>query len=246
MIERWLDWLRIERGALPSTRRAYERDVRKLAERGDPVLMRTDDLRAFLAGSNGAASTVARRIAALRSFYRFLARAGVREDDPTATLDRPKVRRGLPKPVRGFQGALDALKDDETRAIARFIVETGVRISEACQVAATLPVPEELTVVGKGAKERVLLLTDEARAALSELGGRVRLSPRTIQRRFRAAGFTPHQLRHTFACDLAEGGADLGEMQDLLGHASPATTRIYAGYSRDRLRRALERRPKRG
>lgn len=70
-------------------------------------------------------------------------------------------------------------------------------------------------------------------------------SARTIQRHFRAAGFTPHRLRHTFGCSLAEAGADLGEIQDLMGHSSPATTRIYTAYSLGRLRRALDRRGRR-
>lgn len=240
-VEAWASWLRVERGAQPSTVRAYEREVRRLG--GSPVALTTEDLRKHLHAADGAPATVALRIAALRSFYGFLVRSGARPDDPSQVLDSPKVRRGIPRPVEDAPDRIAAL-DPEARAVAVLLLETGLRISEACSLRCPVPAPAEVVVRGKGAKERRLPLSDAARAALDELGGQVRLSARTIQRRFRAAGFTPHKLRHTFATDLIESGADLGDVQMFLGHASAQTTLIYAHFSMKRLRRALERRRK--
>lgn len=241
MLERWLEWARVERGLLPNTLAAYGRELRALSAFGDPVTMTAEGLSAYLASAGGKPATVGKRVAALRSFYRFLQRQGARVDDPSAGLDRPKVRKGLPRPVDDRDARLARL-DPTARRVAVLLLETGLRISEACSIDVEPPAPLELVVRGKGAKERLVPLTDVARAAIDELGGHVPLSVRSIQRRFRVVGFTPHRLRHTFGCDLAEADADLGEIQDLLGHASPATTRIYARYSVDRLRRALERR----
>lgn len=242
MLAAYERWGRVERGLSQATLRIYLRDLRTLGP--DPEGLETENLRAWLHARGGGASTVARRLCALRSFYRFLVRTGVRPDDPSQGLDRPKVRPGLPKPVSGLEGKLKGL-DPEFTAIAVLLVETGLRIAEAKSLEIPLPVPEQILVLGKGGKERIIPLTAAAQAALTFLQGHISPSVRTIQRRFRAQNFTPHRLRHTLATDLIASGADLGEVQDILGHASPATTRVYASYRTDRLRRALERRDQR-
>jgi integrase len=159
-----------------------------------------------------------------------------------ASACRDAASAGPAPPSIEDRGNTFARLDPEFHLIATVLVETGLRVSEACGLMVDVPAPEQIVVRGKGAKERIVLLTPAARAALDELGGRIPYRPRTIQRRFRLAGFTPHRLRHTLACDLAASGADLGEIQEILGHSSPATTRIYAAYGTARLRRALERR----
>jgi site-specific recombinase XerD len=116
-----------------------------------------------------------------------------------------------------------------------------LRISEACAVECGVPVPDALRVKGKGSRDRVVPLTEMARTALTALGGRIAYRPRTIQRHFAAVGFHPHALRHTFASQLADHEVDLSVIQDLLGHASPATTRVYQANSPERLRRGLEK-----
>lgn len=237
----WARWLGTERALAPGTVRSYGREVAKLkrAQRAT-----TAQLRAHLAGADGTPATAARRLAAFRSFYGFLLSTGVRADDPSALISSPKVRHGIPRPVQDVEERIATL-NPEAHAIAVLLLETGLRISEACALDCAVPAPDEIVVRGKGAKERLLPLTDQARATLDALGGRVPVSVRTIQRRFRAAGFTPHALRHTFATELISSGADLGDVQTLLGHASPQTTRIYADYGTARLRRALERRKRR-
>lgn len=245
--EQWLRWLKIERALLPSTISAYQRELRALWRhaRGNLASLTTQDLRDYLLAAGGGSSTIANRIAAMRSFYGFLVRAGLRDDDPTARLDRPKQRKGLPKPIENRDTVLAGLKPHH-RHVAIVLLETGLRISEACNLALPVPAPDEVIVKGKGAKDRIVLLTDKARHALDELGGHIPWKPRTVQRWMQKVGVTPHRWRHTFACDLARSGADLGEIQDLLGHASPATTKVYAAYGVERLRRAHERRTQLG
>lgn len=239
----WISWLQVERGLLDSTILGYRREMRQLwqAHGADVPLLVTEQLREYVRARAGKPSTVAGRIAAFRSFYGFQVRAGYRIDDPTVALDRPKQRKGLPKPVLNRE-AVFARLDPEFRLIATVLVETGLRISEACALRVDVPAPEQIIVCGKGAKERIVLLTATARAALDELGGHLHYLPRTIQRHFKAAGMTPHRLRHTLACDLAASGADIAVISKILGHANPSVTMVYAAYGTDRLRAALDQR----
>lgn len=245
-IPSWLRYLRVERGLQTSTLDAYERELRSAARcvAAFPLGTTTADLRSWLHRAGGSPSTVGKRIAALRSFFRWLQRTEQREDDPSTMLDRPRLRRGLPRPVEDLASRLLVLSP-RMRSAALFFAETGLRLSEACAVDCPVPAPDALIVRGKGNKERLVPLTAAARAALDELGGRIGCSARTLEREFKAAGFTPHRLRHTFATELIRGGADIGDVQMLLGHSSPATTTIYAQYNEPRLRRAVERRERR-
>jgi integrase/recombinase XerD len=243
VLSAYLLWARVERGLSPSTLEAYRRELENLSSSDHAVLeaLGTEDLRAYIQSRGGKASTVARRIAALRSFFGWLQRQDHREDDPSRRLDRPRVKRGLPRPIGNVDDALERL-DPVSRNAAVLLNETGLRISELCSLSVPMPPPEELVVNGKGGKERVIPLSDQAWAALSELGGKIPISKRSLQRRFQDAGFTAHRLRHTFATELAEADVDLSVIQDLLGHRSPATTRIYLRNDARRLRAGIEKR----
>ncbi len=242
MLRAWKTWARVESGLSPRTIEAYERELRRLGP-GLPHL-HTDDLRRVLHERAGSPSTVARRVAAFRSFYGFLIRTGKRTDDPTAGLDRPRVTRGLPRPVANHESRIASLGSPFAE-IAVLLLETGLRISEACALEVPIPIPGQIRVRGKGGKDRVVPLSGQARRALAILGGRVEPSARTIQRHFAAAGFTPHRLRHTAATEWIASGADIGDVKELLGHASVATTQIYAAFGQARLREAVERRARR-
>ena len=238
----YLRWARVERGLSPATIEAYTRELHTLASGSERLHeLQTDDLRAVLHARGGAPSTVARRLAAWRSYYGWLVRTGQRDDDPTRGIDRPRVRRGIPRPVEDLDALLGRL-DPVMQAVVVFLAETGLRVSEACSVSERLPAPETITVLGKGGKERHVPLSDLARAALDELGGHIPLAKRTVQRRLQLAGSKAHALRHTFASDLAEDDVDISVIQKLLGHASPATTLIYAEVSQRRMRAAIDRR----
>jgi site-specific recombinase XerD len=229
----------VERGLAETTVSAYLRELRALGDLRPRL--QTEALRSLLHSRGGSAGTVSRRIAAWRSYYRWAVRTEQRTDDPTVGLDRPKVLPGLPKPIEDVDAVLIRL-DPVMQAIALFLLESGLRISEACAVNVPLPVPQTIRVKGKGGKTRLVPLSHLAREALGELGGRIPLAMRTVQRRFQLAGTHAHAFRHTFATDLLEDEIALEVVQDLLGHASPATTRIYGRVSERRLHEAVDRR----
>lgn len=238
-LEAWAQWASIERGLASTTISAYLRELRDL---GDfRPRLRIDALRSRLHARGGSASAISRRIAAWRSYYRWAVRTEQRPDDPTVGLDRPKVHPGLPKPVENLAHVLTQL-DPTMQAVAVFLLESGLRISEACAVDVPVPVPQTLWVKGKGGKTRIVPLSHVAQEALTKLGGRIPLATRTVQRRFQLAGTHAHAFRHSFATELLENEVALEVVQDLLGHASPATTRIYGRVSERRLHEAVERR----
>jgi integrase/recombinase XerD len=286
--DRFLDYLAVERGLSPNTLEAYRRDLRRyaayLAERGiaDPAAAAEDDIAGFVAhlssseyrpGHGYRPSSVARALAAVRSFHRFLVMEGEARADPAEGVARPKVPRNLPRPLSVDEvAALVAApgNDDPVALRDRAILETlygaGLRISELVALDVDDVDLEEGSVraVGKGSKERIVPLGRYAVRALEAYRTRSRpalVGPRTrgalflntrggrltrqgctniIKATARRAGIrkrvTPHMLRHSFATHLLEGGADVRVVQELLGHASLATTQIYTLVTKDRLR----------
>lgn len=281
-VEAFLRALGGERGASPNTLRAYGRDLldlaRFLASRG---IDRWEDLtipllRRYLSALRVGPATVARRLSALRGFYRFLVREGRVAINPIRALRTPKQGKRLPTcltheqirallraPVRpGPAGLRD-------RAILELLYGSGLRASEVVGLrVGDVQRGREIRVVGKGRKERVVLLTRSARRALDRylehgrpqlvagqevealfVSGRGRplsvrgleyLVTRMVAEATDTRG-TPHTLRHTFATHLLEGGADLRVVQELLGHANLATTQIYTHLSRARLKEVYDR-----
>jgi site-specific recombinase XerD len=237
----WRAWTR-SRALSDETRRAYERELKALNKQLpiDVDDAEPKDLRPILEASTGSPSTVNRRVAAWASYYGWLVRIDKRSDDPTRHLDRPKVRPGLPRPVDDVDSVLARLPA-RLQAVAVFLLETGLRISEACAVDVDPSrVPDGLIVRGKGRKERWVPLNAVAREAIAELGGRLAMSPGQVQAGLRAVGITPHRLRHTFATTRLENGCPIEVLQLLLGHSSPATTLVYAKVSKRRLREGNE------
>lgn len=259
---RWLAYLRVERNLSPNTIRLYERVIDEVLKQVGPLeTITTDDIRVWLHARGGQAGSVGNRISALRSVFKFMSRAKVRAENPMDAIDAPRRHKGVPKPIKDIAAKLRALDEQDarvhatlpndkkhlrplgqSRAMVTFLTETGLRIHEAVAMDIEVPCPEILVLIGKGHKEALLPLTEEARQASDFLGGKWPIGARATQRRFEKAGFTPHQCRHHLGCSLAEAGADLGEIQDLLRHSSPATTRGYAAYSTERLRAAQARR----
>jgi site-specific recombinase XerD len=254
-----------------STRRAYRSDLRHFAawlERRGTTLERVDvralaDYTAELGrGRNGLAhSTIARRLAAVRSLLRFtLGPARV----PEATMT-PRRRRRLPDaPKLGeVESALDAFSAADpltlrNRALLELVYSCGLRSAEA--VALDLGDvdfdQESVHVRGKGGKERVVPLGEEAALQLARylrdsrphltVGGADALFLSIRGRRLDTSTLRrllphPHRLRHAYATHLLEGGADLRTIQELLGHASLSTTQIYSHVDAKRLRRVYDR-----
>ncbi len=274
-----------ERGISPHTHRAYARDLLEVARfLRQEGLSRWEDLstgmvRRYLArkGREASRATLARRLSALRGFCRFLVREGRLPANPLRTVRAPRPDRRLPRSLThdqirillaapGRPGPL-GLRD---RALLELLYGSGLRASEVVglRVQDVQQGGREVRVLGKGAKERVVLLTEAAGRCLAAYlqDGRPRLvrgaapealflnargrplSVRGLQylvarlaERLTGVRATPHTFRHTFATHLLEGGADLRVVQELLGHSTLATTQIYTHLSRARLKEVYDR-----
>ncbi|WP_423143068.1 tyrosine recombinase [Parablastomonas sp. CN1-191] len=267
-----------ERGAAANTLSAYRRDLCGAQETIGPLAeaAREDVARLAAAWAALAPSSAARKASALRQFYGFLVDEGERGDDPSAALPRPRARRPLPR-LLGHDdiAALFTRAEEEAAGNAREAVRllallellygSGLRATELVSLPFSA-VPRDapfLTVTGKGGQQRMVPVSNRARAALSRwialrggaeaVGGRflfpstgrdghltrVRLFQLLRALALRAGiapeRISPHVLRHAFATHLLEGGADLRVLQTLLGHADIATTQIYTHVDSARL-----------
>ena len=282
LIDAFCDQVWLQDGLAQTSLASYRRDLRAwaawLAQRGTPLLRAQRlDVEQWLADqfrARAKATSVARRISSLRRFYRLQQDRGTMAEDPTLRVRPPKKPRRLPKNLSESQvetllGAPDTktplgLRD---RAMLETLYATGLRVSELTglrlsQVGLDAGV---LRVVGKGSKERLVPIGDEAVAWIARYLREVRPAlaagatrdevfltqrhgPLTRQafwmlvKRYalRAgiapAALSPHVLRHAFATHLLNHGADLRVVQLLLGHADITTTTIYTHVARERLK----------
>ena len=271
-VDAFLEMMAVEKGAARNTVAAYGADLADFAAfavaRGEtPGAATAEAVAAYVQSLRPVVSarTQARRLSCLRGFFRFLAREGVRADDPTALLDAPRLPRPLPRYLS--ESEVDALLVAATaRPVALAALEilyaTGMRISEllALPRAALAGTAPALVIRGKGGRERLVPLSDAARraaAALESEGrwlfpGRDSAHPLTrqafglalkqvaLEAGLDPARVHPHALRHSFASHMLARGADLRSLQLLLGHASVTTTQIYTHVLAERLQRLVE------
>ncbi|WP_043646832.1 site-specific tyrosine recombinase XerD [Caenispirillum salinarum] len=185
-VERFLEMMVAERGASPRTVDAYQRDLSDLgaflARRGKGAeATEAEDLRAYLAAqadAGMATRTVNRRLSALRQFFRFLFAEGLRGDDPSSTIQTVPMGRSLPKYLSEAEverllaaaKALEGARGVRATALMEVLYATGLRVSElvSLPLAAVARDQAVLVVRGKGNKERMVPLTDAARAAVRE------------------------------------------------------------------------------
>jgi site-specific recombinase XerD len=254
-----------------TTRRSYRVDLEHFARWLESRRLRVEDvgvreLTAYAAElgrgrSRLAPASIARRLAAVRSFLRAVLGA---ERVPEAGL-APRRPRRLPDPPRAaeIERTLERLDGDgplalRNRALVELLYSAGLRSAEAVGLdLGDVDFEQELVLVrGKGGKERAVPLGEEAawwlaryleharpqlavraeNAFFLSVRGR-RLDTSTLRR----ISPHPHRLRHAFATHLLEGGADLRTIQELLGHSSLSTTQIYSHVDGKRLRRVYDR-----
>ena len=274
------------RGAADKTRRAYAGDARRFADWAharsrEPATVDTRTVRRYAAAlsEDGAApTTVARKLASLRALFRTLRDAGVVEQNPADLVGAPKRADRLPRVLKpaDVSRLLDRIPagsplELRDRAMFELAYASGLRAEELVLLdsGAVDFEEEQVRVLGKGAKTRVVPVGEhalrtleryvaQARPALCDgrpepalflsKSGR-RLSTSDVRRRLRGwtrrasvqAGVSPHWLRHSFATHLLEGGADLRAIQEMLGHSSLSTTQVYTRVESQRLRSAYAR-----
>ena len=275
LIDRFLEMLAAETGAARNTIMAYRSDLHLASDVLGGKLAVADAAALQSLGNGWAAlsrATVARKAAALRRFFAFLADEGHRADDPGPALPRPGGGRSLPRTLshadvnRLFAALAERLQrvplaplDLRLAALVELLYGSGLRASELVSLSRLGVHPDRpfLILRGKGGKERLVPLSDRARAAVAAWrahvpadrawlfpSGKSHLSRIRLYQLVKAlaaeAGVppdrvSPHVLRHAFATHLLEGGADLRALQTMLGHADIATTEIYTHVDASRL-----------
>ena len=290
----FLDHLRYERNVSAHTLRNYESDLQQFLDhlnpphektngkkRAEPNVKEIDHITirewlAILHTDHKKKSSIARKLAALRTFFQFLVREGVVESNPAKLVATPRKEKKLPVHL----SVEDAIRFIETpdadsdfgkrdRAILELLYATGVRVAELVQLdLRDIDFNNKLLrVFGKRRKERIVPSGEPAAKALRDYltirekflmnapvtkrdaqplilnyqGTRMttRSVGRLVEKHIRmCAGLhdiSPHALRHSFATHLLDSGADLRDIQALLGHARLSTTQVYTHVSMEKL-----------
>jgi len=281
-------FLQIEKSLAPASIDAYLHDIAMLqvfmqAQYPDVGVAAVSPahLSAFLSSIRDkelAASSQARMVSGLKSFFHYLLMEEMIPSDPSELLGSPKIKRKLPEvlsvpEMEQLFAAIDRSKPEgqRNRAILETMYSSGLRVSEVVSLAISNLFLDVgfIRVLGKGSKERLIPIGDEAgkhiRLYQEHIRGRLPVQKGfedilflnrqgrplsrimvfyIIKEAARNAGLSknvhPHTLRHSFATHLVEGGADLRAVQEMMGHESITTTEIYTHLDRTFLRKTLE------
>ncbi len=282
-------YLTLERSMSDNTIQAYRRDVvylkdhlNQLGISMSPDAVQSEHIRSLLKAISDLeleSATQARILSGIKSFYKYLLIEEVITKDPTELIEAPKLSRKLPdvlsvEEVETLFAAIDHSRQDgqRNRAILEVMYSCGLRVSETIGLTLSgmyLDVGY-IRVIGKGNKERLVPIGDEAIKQVHLYKDHVRChqpiaSPQYSDHLFISrlgkplsrimifyiirdlalkAGIKktihPHTLRHSFATHLVQGGADLRAVQDMMGHASITTTEIYSHLDKAYLRSVLQ------
>jgi len=288
LIEQFLEHLRYERNVSAHTLRNYASDLEqftyflapdrktKLPDVAEIDHLTIREWMASLHSDQKKKSSIARKLAALRTFFQFLVREGVLELNPAKLVSTPKLEKKLPshlsieEAIRFIESPdLDTDLGKRDRAMLELMYATGVRVAELTTLnVADVDFQNQLIrVTGKRRKQRIVPFGDPAGDAIrSYLGVRekflfnapiskrderalflnyqgTRITTRSVGRMVEkyiriCAGMhdiSPHALRHSFATHLLDSGADLRDIQELLGHARLSTTQVYTHVSMEKL-----------
>jgi integrase/recombinase XerD len=288
LIDSFLATLRVERNLSPHTIRAYGTDLEAFRAWMDRAHLKLEDIehktaRRYLAEMNQThyqRTTINRHLSAIKTFFVWLVEIGFLKGDPLSVVSGPKLSRHLPTTLtdQDVERLLE-VSDVSTpvglrnQAIIELFYASGARVSEIAGLsAASIDFSQmQVTVLGKGSRERIVPLHRRALATLHEYLAIARpqlarhadrltdalflttrgtaMSADAIRKMFKQmivqagldSSFSPHDLRHSFATDLLDRGADLRSVQEMLGHASLSTTQIYTHLSIDHLKSAHQR-----
>lgn len=297
-LRQFLEHLRYERNVSQHTLRNYSSDLEQFHEHIAPA--KVDGVReqiavkdidhltirewmASLHADNRKKTSIARKLASLRTFFQFLIREGIQENNPAKLVATPKIERKLPNHL-SMEDAVRFIEspDLETdlgrrdRAILEFLYATGMRVGELVNLnLKDIDFREKLVrVTGKRKKQRVLPFgepalqslmfylnetrsnflnncppadRDEQAVFLNYQGTRIttrsvgRMVDKHIKQVADIHDISPHSLRHSFATHLLDSGADLRDIQELLGHVRLSTTQIYTHVSMEKLIEVYDR-----
>ena len=293
-LTQFLQHLKYERNLSPHTLRNYESDLEQFKQhlfnvenRSDVPVAEIDRLtiREWMAAlhADHKKTSVARKLASLRTFFQFLVREGKLETNPAKQVATPKIERKLPNHLT----IEDAVRFIETpdvstdlgrrdRAIIEFLYATGIRVGELVGInISDVDFREKLIwVTGKRKKQRivpfgepamqaVLFYLEKTRGTFLENCPAANRDPQALFLNYQGTRITtrsvgrlidkyiklcadihdisPHSLRHTFATHLLDQGADLRDIQELLGHARLTTTQIYTQVSMEKMIEVYDR-----
>jgi integrase/recombinase XerD len=289
-VDDFLNSLREEKGYSNNTIVAYRNDLEQFAQflaktgRTSWEVVGRDDLIAYVNSLRGereyASATVARKVAAAKSFFHHLVSLGVLKDDPSAKLDSPKVRKYLPTALseQDVDRLLKAPASHNTvrgmrdTALLELLYATGMRVSEVVDLdlenidlttcsahcvnksgkhkERTIPIHrravDALTKYLDNSRSKLVRDENELALFLNHRGYRLTrqglwlIIKKYVEEAGIQAPVTPHTLRHSFATHLLNGGADVREVQGLLGHANVSTTQVYTQLSQERLREVYD------
>lgn len=277
-IEEFLSFLSYERGYSPNTLASYKIDLTELSnflnEKGSSLIKASrEDLVQFinmLSERGFTNNTIIRKLASIRTFFKYLLSEGIIKEDLVSFLDTPKKEKKIPKVL--FEDQIKELLEQpllqqekyaRERSILELLYSCGLRVSEIVNLTINDINLEEgfVRIKGKGNKERIVPLGSKAISAISEYlrqrrhikekklflnsrnKGLSRQSVWLIVKQFAGnvgLDISPHTLRHSFATHLLDNGADLRVVQELLGHSSISTTQIYTHVSNRRLKEEFE------
>ena len=257
LLEMFFNKMRLK-GLSENTIKGYKNDLEMILKEIDKNILDIGykDLNLYflsMAG-NKAPKTINRKMAAIRSLYKFLFKEDLIDKDPTVKLESPKLNKALPKFLteEEVESVINSANCFRDQVLMKMFYVTGARLAEIQSLNKDDIdwVNKTIKVLGKGSKERIVFFNQELKDMLQKyllerddnnpalFIGRdgLRLGRRTIEKIVSECGkraglkkrVTPHCFRHSLATRLLRNKVQLKEISQLLGHASTSTTEIYA------------------
>lgn len=271
IIGEYLEYLELEKGLSQNTIDAYRRDLSDFAQNVEDIhSINRMNINAYvrtLRERKLAPTSVIRKVASLRGFFKWATSSGILEKNPAATLEQPKTPQRLPKVVSVKE--IDEMLHNNLTPLEHVMMELlyscGLRVSELVNLKLSdIDLSSKyIRCFGKGSKERIIPIGEQAKAMLQEyfptrdlLVKKYNLTTKNLlikdnghfvtrqdvynfihaQGKLIHKNISPHTLRHSFATHLLENGADLRVVQELLGHSDVSTTQLYTHISKKRLK----------
>ena len=274
--DNYLEYLKKIKNYSDHTCKAYENDLNQYLQYLDKFktdLFDNQNFVSFLFEKGLAKSTINRKLTSINNFLEWASK--IEDNKSFYKFESLKTERKLPDILTSnYINALinelpiDTHKEIRNKAIVELLYSSGLRVSEVVNLKLNdIKNNKSLRVVGKGRKERILPMTDQAYKIISLwkinsrneylkdknndylfLGVRGnQITDREVRRIVKSStGTFPHNLRHTFATHILDGGADLRVVQELLGHSDPSTTQLYTHVSKKKLQEKYKRTHPRG